>query len=466
MNLLARIKIILFKKNGKYSKYSRLLINYIRHYGDYRKTLNLLNSKFFFKKEDIEAYQFNKLKEIIGYAYKNVPYYQELFDKISFHPDQFMSMADFTRIPYLTKNLVRENHDKLVSRTVSQNDIKVAETGGTTGMPMTFYLNKNTSSLIEMAYLRHIWKRVGFKPYQKCIVLREDSVSNIVIGKNYWKLNYVTNWLTMSSFHLNADTFELYYQKIIAFKPKFIIAFPSNAYLLARFIKEKKLSGIPSLKGVICSSENMYDWQRKYMEEVFKVRIFSYYGHSEKAIIAAECEDSHMYEFYPQYGFVELINQSGEPCKDEDERGEIVVTGFNSLVTPFIRYKTEDIGIYTHLRSKKNPNWFTIKSIEGRKQDFIVDSDNTLKTSIHVDRPFWDIRDIIYAYQYIQDTPGKLLLTVHAKEKLTQDQIDKIKRLFYEVHFKFELEVKQVDNIPRTRSGKFKYLIQNIKNTN
>ena len=448
----------------KLSKYTNLLKNFVLHYSDYRKTKKMLNSKNFVTKEQIEHYQYNKLKSIINYAFINVPYYKELFSKINFHPDDFKSIDDIKKIPFLTKNIVRENQDKLISLSFKKKDIKITETGGTTGLPMSFFLDKRTSSLIEMAYMEHMWKKVNYNLYDRCVVLREDPVEKIILGKKYWKMSYLTNWLTMSSFHLNADTFPLFYKKIISFQPKFLLAFPSNAYLLARFIKENNLPGISSLKGIICSSENIYDWQREYMQNIYHVRIFSYYGHSEKCVVASECADSRLYEFYPQYGFVELINKDNKRCTKDDERGEIVATGFNNYASPFIRYKTEDIGIFSTDHCNNNPNWFTIKKIEGRKQDFIVDKDGTPKTSIHMDRPFWDIRDQIYAYQYIQDKPGKLLLHIHAKEKLTDYQIEEIKKSFFTAYFKFELQVEQVENIPRTKSGKFKYLIQNIKN--
>lgn len=140
-----------------------------------------------------------------------------------------------------------------------------------------------------------------------------------------------------------------------------------------------------------------------------------------------------------------------------------MATGFNNFVSPFIRYKTEDIGIFTKAKSIENPHWVTIKEIEGRKQDFIVDVDHTPKTSIHLDRPFWNIRHLIFAYQYIQDTPGKLVLNIHANGELTAHQIQEIKEQFYANHFKFELTVNQVDYISRTKNGKFRYLVQNIK---
>ena len=71
----------------KFSKHIELLIKLLLYQKYYLGTKKLLNSKKFYSKEDIEQYQFNKLKEIIKYSYENVPYYYELFNKINFNKD-------------------------------------------------------------------------------------------------------------------------------------------------------------------------------------------------------------------------------------------------------------------------------------------------------------------------------------------------------------------------------------------
>jgi phenylacetate-CoA ligase len=447
----------------KLSKYLELLFNYTLYNNQYRNAKSLLKKEVSCTKDEIEEYQFQKLRAIIEYACKNVPYYRDLFRNIGFQPEDFKSIQDIKKIPFLTKNIVREQQDQLVSTSFNPKYIKIASTGGTTGLPMAFYLDKRTTSLIEMAYLEDIWDRIGYRRYDKCILLREDTVPNIIPGKKYWKMNYFLNWLILSSFHFNADTFMLYYQAITSFKPAYIVAFPSNAYLLARFIDEYKLPNFPSVKGIICSSENLYAWQREFVEGVFKARIISYYGHSEKCVIASECKDSHYFEFYPFYGYTELINDNDAWCTREDEPGEIVATGFNNLASPFIRYRTEDIGIFANNKCIDHPDWFALKRIEGRKQNFIINRDGTPISAMHIDRPFWEIRNDIYAYQYVQDVPGRITVNIHAREPLNDHQIEEIRRKFLEIHFKFDIDIQQVDYIPRTNSGKFCYLIQNIK---
>ena len=45
-----------------------------------RKYLKFYNEAMNWQRSDIEDFQFKKFKELIRHAYKNVPYYRELFD--------------------------------------------------------------------------------------------------------------------------------------------------------------------------------------------------------------------------------------------------------------------------------------------------------------------------------------------------------------------------------------------------
>ncbi len=454
---------MLFLKNIIENRYivltKRALVN-IRYY---LKELKVIKKTEFLSAAEIKNFQIKKIKELLIYAQKNVPYYRELFKKIRFNPEEFKDIKDIKKIPCLTKDTITDNINDLIATNVSKRHLKHTITGGSTGrMPMDFYLDKRKSSTIELAYLKYFWNRVGYKLYDRCIVLRGEILSNIVEGKKYWKMNHIVNWLTMSSFQLNDNTYELYINKINKFRPRFIIAYPSVIYSFAKYYKFGNIPPPDSLKAIICSSETLYDWQREFITSIFKVRTYSYYGLSEKCCIAAECENSTHYEFAPQYGFVELLNRDGEWCTEEDEKGEIVATGFNSHSFPFIRYRTEDVGVNTKIQSDHNRNWFTIKRIEGRIQEFFVDKFNSSVTFTCSDEMFWNVLNKVSAYQYIQNEPGKVTLNLDVKEILTDEELLDIKRTFNEYFPNIELAIKIVKDIPKTRSGKFRYLIQNL----
>ena len=214
-------------------------------------------------------------------------------------------------------------------------------------------------------------------------------------------------------------------------------------------------------RGIICSSETLYGWQKKYLTDVFGVEIYSYYGLTEKCCIAGECKSNSYYKFIPTYGFVELLNNNNGWCTAEDEEGEIVATGFNNYVMPFIRYKTTDKGINTNY-DDGSPGWKIIKEIRGRQQDFFVDKTGSSISFTCSDEPFWHIIEKMNAYQYVQHEPGIVNLNLVLNDKLTDSEIDIIHRVFNSYYAKITLNVYLVNSIPLTVSGKFRYLIQNL----
>jgi phenylacetate-CoA ligase len=253
-----------------------------------------------------------------------------------------------------------------------------------------------------------------------------------------------------------------YINKIRKYKPDFIHAYPSSATILAGWMKENNIPPFAGLKAVLCGSENFYKWQRELLENVFQCRIYSWYGHSEQAVLAGECECSTMYHIQSEYGITELIGEGGKACLKEDESGEIVATGFNNYLFPFIRYKTKDIGKYSQRECRCGRHYSLIKDIEGRAQDYFVSRQGNLITFSGYYLTL-KVSENIKKFQYYQDRQGCVELRLVRKEGYSDNDTRKIRR---ELNAKYgnnlEFHIKFVDDITRSRSGKYKYLIQKL----
>ena len=90
------------------------------------------------------------------------------------------------------------------------------------------------------------------------------------------------------------------------------------------------------LKGILCGSERLTEPQRAVLESVFGCRAYSWYGHSERVVLAAEGRRSKHYYFVPQYGYAEF----GPP--NADGLREVIGTSFHNFAMPLIRYRTGD----------------------------------------------------------------------------------------------------------------------------
>ena len=108
------------------------------------------------------------------------------------------------------------------------------------------------------------------------------------------------------------------------------------------------------------------------MKFFYKANIVNWYGHSECLIHGGRKDKEGDFEFYPFYGFVELLDDNNEPIKNPNQIGRIVATGFDNEVMPLIRYDTGDLGELSEANQVLNSNYTCLKNVQGRDKNFIL----------------------------------------------------------------------------------------------
>lgn len=331
-------------------KYGRLFI----------ENYNLLQKSQWWSKEQHKEYQMDQLKELINHAYKNVPYYSKVFNERGIKPKDIKNFNDFKMLPFLTKDIIKNNLEELLAKNFSKKYLQHVSTTGIIGNTMGFYENKKTSKVVEWAFITSQWARMGYNINKgnRCVILKGKLVED-----GYYK--HEGNNLVISSFKMSRSNIEQYIKLIEQFNPDFIQAYPPSISILCDYIlSTNKNINIRNLKAVLCGPESLNDFQRSKIEKVFRVRAYSWYGQSEKSCLAGECNESSYYHLLSEYGYSEIINSDGTEATKEDESGEIVCTGFNNYVMPFIRYKTCDIACNTVNNCKCGRNYKLIKRIQ------------------------------------------------------------------------------------------------------
>ncbi len=422
-------------------------------------TYNFLQESQWWSREKLKEYQMQQLSRLLHHAYENVPYYRRVFDERALKPKDIQNLHDLRKLPYLTKGIIRENLSDLVARNYHRYKLEYVTTGSSTGIPLGFYWERGVTNSKEHAFIRMLWNRVGYGIADRCAALRGNVVQPAHKGK-FWRYDPVNRNLILSSFHMTDELLPHYIAKIREFRPDFIQAYSSVITILARFMKRNNIEPFPTLKAVLCASENLYPWQRELLEEIMKCRVWSFYGHSERAALAGECEVSTCYHIQLEYGIVELINKDENPVTNEDGLWEIVATSFNNFICPFIRYRTMDLAVPLNAECECGRNYPLLKRVEGRLQEFFVDETGSLIT--WSDEPLRNVQDKLNAYQYVQNEPGKILLNINAKSRFSISDIDSVKRTFLDLYPRFNIEIKFVHHIPRTKSGKFRFLVQKL----
>ena len=114
------------------------------------------------QKEDITEIQFKKYKDLVEYAWNDIPAYRKHWSDNGFDPSHFKSLDDVHKIPKINKDFVRENLEEMVPESYDRARLSLVRTGGTTGMPMNFYIDQYVARPKELAYQLwggwHYWR--------------------------------------------------------------------------------------------------------------------------------------------------------------------------------------------------------------------------------------------------------------------------------------------------------------------
>ena len=337
-------------------------------------------------------------------------------------------------------------------------------TGGTGGKPLDFYINADRSA-IEYAYLIASWARIGYTPDIATVVFRGRVVPPDRTGLRH-EYDPLLRHHYYSTFHMNDANMRRYVEHISSVGPCFAHVYPSSVSALARFVDRFNLVPPRNIRGVIAESEIVNPGQRQAVEKVFGCRYFSCYGHSEKLVLAAECEHSTDYHVWPTYGYFELLDDAGHAVTEPGRRGEIVGTGFINTVMPFIRYRTGDRAEYVGERCEAcGRNHTMIRDIRGhRTQEMLVLSDGSQVswTALNMhDDTFRNVRQ----FQFRQEAIGGATLKIVPVDGFSDtDRNHILEQLEKKLDGRLTLSIELVESIPLTGRGKAVYVEQRISN--
>jgi phenylacetate-CoA ligase len=448
-----------FFKNKKAVRYCySLLPEYCsKGYKTYEGFRRLIKDTEYLTKNDIRKFQFNKLQEIVRYAWNNIHGYRELWDDASFCPDKLKCIDDIRLIPFITKEILRDNLDKFSNKKIILK--KYATTGGSTGIPLGFYQEKK-NDFIETAFIHDMWSR----HYPK---ISRKTKSTILRGRNVDGIfNYDPMYgLTLSSYDIDLVNVIKYIELIESYKTPIFQAYPSAIYLMANIIKDNNININHKFKAIMLGSEPLYDFQKKLIQETFNTKLCFWYGASEKVVLAGNCELDERFHIYPQYGITEIIDKNGRTV-NEGESGEIVGTSFWNFATPLIRYKTMDYAERGAERCEKcGRHYSLLNKIDGRLQDYIVDRERRLVTltALIFAQHFQAFSRMISMKLY-QDKIGEVIVNIVPTQAFTpEDEIEIIHKMQEATHNKITVYIKIVESLDLTESGKMKFLDQRLK---
>jgi len=408
--------------------------------------------------EQIRAFQQEALGKILRFASEQVPAYRSLRSVV----DRLPPLEALRAFPLVSKHDIQIDLKRYLPRDFASIPHYECTTGGTSGNQLRLYLDDNSHS-IEMGFMHRNWSRVGYTPRCRKATFRGV---NLATGNHprLWRPNPIYNEWQFSPYHINTSTLPQYIEALYQYRPHYLHGYPSAISLVARYLRSegRSLSDL-GIRAVLLGSEGVTSDQRAQIEQAFDARVFSWYGHSERLILAGECEETSVYHHFPDYGILEMVRDDGEPIDEAGERGELVGTGLWNYSLPLIRYRTEDRARLRETHCSCGRSFQRFDRVEGRwKQEYVVG-----KTGSHISPAALNIHgdafDHVLRYQYHQRRAGVLELRVVPGPDFQHEDIVLLQQAYRrKLGEELTVEVKLVEDIPLTPRGKLRRLIQEL----
>jgi len=439
-----------------YPKVYRTLRRFFPGGPETRRHLRELERTQWLARYELEREQLARLKALVAYAYEQVPYYRELYRRNGVRPEAIRSFRDFQQVPFLTKEEVNNNLNSLISPEFSDR-VKPDSTGGSTGQPMRFFIDKSF----------HWWDAaLEFRGRRWYGVSEGDKIAwvwgaardmHIWSRKARLKAKIQQNRY-LNAFDITDEKMKAFAEMLVRWRPEMFRAYASALSLFARYLKEHGITGIrPKL--IETTAEKVTDPQRELLEEVFGCKVADWYTARELGTIGFQCPQGGMHVCETRY--LEVI-ANGKPAAP-GELGEVVVTSLHQYAMPVIRYKIGDMAIYDPKPCPCGRGLPVLREVVGRIQDFLVTADGHFVHGGYFPHTFREWPEI-KEYQVYQPNKASLEVRIVCGKRVDSVWLE---RLRAEVQNRFgpgtRIVISIVDNIPLTKAGKHRFIISDVK---
>lgn len=439
------------------------LLDRERYGAGFRHFQDWLDKTQWHSREQLRSYQAEQLAKLVQYSYRHVPYYRRVMDEYGVRPGDIASLDDLAKLPLLTRQDLKDNFADLLSDEFDLRRVKKGHTSGTTGSPLEICYSDQVTEITYALLDRHYrWAGVHMKMRgDRVAVLRGNPIVPLrQVKPPFWRYNFLHNQILFSSFHMSPQNLPRYVAELRRCAPKLLDGYPSTLYVLARYLQSvgQKLP----LHAVVSSSETLYDFQRDIIEKSFDCKVFDYFAAAERVVFSSECERHEGHHIADEYGITEIIDAAGRPA-EPGGLGTLVATSLHNYAMPMIRYVTNDMSSVKPQHCSCGRGLPLMDDVTTKAEDLLTLRDGRIISPSVLTHPFKPLNSI-EASQIIQEDLDHIRIKLVPTAAYTDSDgavlIDGLKeRLGDSVEFCIE----KVDALERTKAGKFKWVISNVK---
>lgn len=313
--------------------------------------------------------QGRRLHKIVDYVYHNVPFYRTKLQNMDITPDDIRTIDDIVKLPYTTKQDLRDNYPLGLQAAPQSEIIRVHASSGTTGNPtIVGYTRKDIG----------VWSECMARCLTAYGITREDIIS-VAYGYGLFTgglgVHYGVENLGASVVPASTGGTEKHIRLLKDLGITGIACTPSYALHVAESLEKYGVRKEDlKLRVGAFGAEPWTDNMRHEIEERLGIKAYNLYGLSEimGPCVSYECEEQNGSHINEDHYFPEIIDPETLKPLPYGSTGELVFTTLTKEGMPLLRYRTRDLSSLNNEPCACGRTLLRMGKILGRSDDMLI----------------------------------------------------------------------------------------------
>ncbi len=415
----------------------------------------------FWPLERVQELQNRRVREMVGFAFREVPFYREAMAKAGLRPDDIRTAGDLAFLPLIGKAELEANpaHFSPAGRRLSGLTLQSSGTSG-----RSRHIDCDAAALFWslVAGQRQrvgVTKMVGKRTrYREAVIARLDGLAYQI--RTFYETHawLPARWELRRLMISPTEAFSEVFARLQEFRPDVVGGYGAHLGAYYRWVSRQG-AGSHLPKAIIYGADRMPDADRSLIEEHLGIAVFSFYQAAEALRIAFQCE--------LRQGLHVSLDQIAMRAIDGEGRdvgpggtGEIVISNLVNRATVLLNYRLGDVVTLGRGACPCGRSLPTLARIEGRSDDLLLLPDGSSLHALGVLNGLQAVAGVVQV-QLIQEDLGRFRLLVVWQEHATwTDGEAKLRSSFARnLGWDAKLGIERVEAIPPDASGKVRAAI-------
>jgi len=407
----------------------------------------------YYSPDRLRALQWALLGRLLDHCFERVPYYRRLFAEFGLRRSAFTGIEDLSLIPILDKDVLLDRHDDFKADNFKRFRPREVPTSGTTGTPLRAYWDRD-SNVLELVGQWRQFSWTGYRLGEAFMDIRSRTLD--LPDGHLW--NPRCRGLEVSALNIDASNIGRFAGVLRKHRIKMWRGHPGAIDLLCRLLRAAEIHDVKPRYTVTCA-EPLLGCQRESIESWTGVSVCENYGLTEHNVLICQCPEGG-YHIASEYGIVEIITDDGRPVEPGEE-GRIIATGLHNKAFPLLRYDTCDYAVRSDKTCTCGRTLPLVERFTGRIDDRVLRSDGKWVSGLTF--AFYLAKGLRTA-QLVQERRGSLeVYVVPAEDYCEETELHLRRELRKTVGESMEINIKRVEEVPYPSSGKFKFVVNRLK---